>query len=280
MYLNIKKNKNIIFDHSHSVSETNQPLTKSMLLQLEMYKTENYYKLIKILEPYGFLYSTTHLCDFSISHIVKDRLFFEFFEIFVNVQLNETTNVFSTNDIFLDFLTYKSFKYTFDEKCNLCFFDIHMTKKEIITSIVKKQSDNGTSIIKAFCNNQTTELVYFLSTMYDVILFRPKITIDNYVFIICQNYQNTYLEINDDINLYDKIPLYIMNNINEFYTIIQQRVLYLQSQIVFYSLHENNEKIKEIKNKNISNTIKWCELYGIPYNNIKINIFSDEIKLI
>ena len=71
-----------------------------------------------------------------------------------------------------------------------------------------------------------------------------------------------------------------MNNINEFYTIIQQRILYFQSQLVFYSLHENNEKIKEIKNKNITNTIKWCEIYGIPYNNIKINIFSDEIKLI
>lgn len=277
MYLDIKKNKNVTFNSTPTI-ETESPLIQCMLSQIEMYKTKNYDKLTKIVEPYGFLYSSIQPC-LSISHIVKDRLFFEFFEIFTNLQLDKA-RVFSTNDNFTDFLTYKSIEYTIDQKYTLGYFDIHLPKKEILDSIINNQIENGTSIIKANCCVQTVELIYFLSTMYDVILFRPKITIDNYLFIICQGYQNTYLNIDTNIHIYDKIPLYVMNNINEFYTIIQQRILYFQSQIVFYSLHENNEKIKEIKNKNITNTIKWCELYGIPYNNIKINIFSDEIKLI
>uniref|UniRef100_A0A6C0HS57 Uncharacterized protein n=1 Tax=viral metagenome TaxID=1070528 RepID=A0A6C0HS57_9ZZZZ len=279
MYLKIKKNKNIEFTSKPTI-EKESSIAKSLKTQLEVYKTQNYHKLTKIIEPYGFLYSPIHSNDVTISHLIKDRLFFEFFEICTNIQFDEELTIFSTNSIFNDFLTYKKIPYTVsDVNYNFCFFDIDTPKREIIERVTN-QSNNGKTIIKTKCSNQSIELVYFLSTVYNVILFRPKITTDSYMFIVCQKYQNNYQTIDYNINIYDKIPLYFVNNINDFYTIIQQRVLYFQSQLVFYLLHENNEKIKEIKNKNIANTITWCELYGIPYNNIKINIFSEEITLV
>lgn len=280
------KNNNIKFEFIHEpVKELISPIDELLNLQINTYKTENYSKITKIIEPYGFLYSTIYPHNFSISKLRQGRLFYEFFEIFSHVPLDNIFFIgnFSKNECLIDYFLFKDIAFQCNTRCDLCFFE-DIEKNEIIKTISEVQNKNGTTIIKLKSSKENVDLLYFLTTIYEnVLLFRPKILVDNYLYIICQRYNNTY-----DTNflrgfklgIYKKIPLYFLNIANEYYTIIDQQFLFYKSQVVFYSLHENNEKIKEIKNKNIINSIKWCEMHGIPHNNIKINIFSDKVTMI
>lgn len=283
MYM-FSKNKNIKFDFTYDcTNEKISPINKTLDLQINAYKNENYYLLLKILEPFGFLYSNIYPYNFSISKLNEDVLFYEFFEVFQQISLENIFFIgnFSKNTCLINYFLYKKIPFECKTNCDLCFFDIDIEPVQIIKTISEIQNKNGTSIIKIGCSKKNIELLYFLTTIYEnVLLFRPKIIIDENLYIICQNYNNTY-----DINfiagfsmgIYKKIPLYFLNIINEYYSIIEQRFYYYKSQVIFYSLHENNVKIKEIKNKNINNSIKWCEKYDIPFNNIKINMFSDKV---
>lgn len=285
MYVFLKSN-NIRFDFvDDHVIEVISPIDKLMNLQIKTYKTENYYKLSKIIEPCGFLYSNIYPHNFSISKLNEQRLFYEFFEIFSQITLDNIFFIgnFSENKCLINYFLYKGLSFECGRKCDLCFFE-DMEKNEIIKTISEVQNKNGTSIIKLKSSRMNIDLLYFLTTIYEnVLLFRPKIIIDDYLYIICQRYNNTY-EVDFitgfKLGFHKKIPLYFLNIVNEYYAIIEQRFLFYKSQLIFYSLHENNEKIKEIKNKNITNSIKWCEMYGIPHNNIKINIFSDKVTMI
>lgn len=286
MYVFLKNNNiHFNFNHDHFI-EFESPIDNSLTLQLETYKTKNYPLLVKILDPHGFLYSNIEPHNFSISKLNKDLLFYEFFEIFANVTLDNIFFIgnFSKNNSLIDYFLYKEFLFECKTKCDLCFFDIDVEKNDILKMISEFQNNNGTSIIKIECLKKHSDLVYFLTTIFEnVSLFRPKILTDNYFYIICQNYNNTYT-VNFikgfEFGIHEKIPLYFLNIINEYCSIIEQRCLFYKSQIIFYSLHENNEKLKELKNKNIQNSIKWCETYGVPHNNIRINMFSDKITMI
>ena len=281
------KNKNIQFDFKDNLFvELESPIEKSLSLQLETYKTMNYPLLVKIIDPYGFLYSNIEPHNFSISKLNQDRLFYEFFEIFANIPLDNIFFIgnFSKNNSLVDYFLYKEFLFECKTKCDLCFFDIDVEKNDVIKMISEFQNNNGTSIIKIECSKKHSDLIYFLTTIFEnVSLFRPKIVSDNYFYIVCQKYNNTY-NVNYikgfAMGIHKKIPLYFLNIINEYYSIIEQRTFFYKSQVIFYSLHENNEKLKELKNKNIQNSIKWCETYGVPHNNIKINMFSEKIIMI
>lgn len=276
------KNNNITFDfiEEHTI-EVLSPVNKILDLQINAYKTKNYDLLVKIIEPCGFLYSKIYPHDFSISRLNKDRLFYDFFEIFANISLDFFfIGNFSKNTSLFDYFSYKGVSINCDNaKCDLCFFE-NVEKNEIIKTISEVQNKNGIAIIKIDTKN--ADLIYFLTTIYETVsLFCSKIALDH--FIICQNYKNTYsVNFMDGfkMGIHKKIPLYFLNIIDEYYSIVDQKHFFNKSQIIFYSLHENNEKIKEIKNKNIINSIKWCETYGVPHNNIKINMFSDKITII
>lgn len=277
------KNNNIKFDFTyHCTEEIISPINKTLNLQIDAYKKENYALLLKMLEPYGFLYSNIHPYNFSISKLNERVLFYELFEVFQNVSLENIFSIgnFSKNTCLINYFLYKKFPYEFKINCDLCFFDLN-EPIYIIKTISEVQNKNGTSIIKIKCSKKNIELLYFLTTIYEnVLLFRPKIIIDEHLYIICQNYNNTYdvdFVTGFSMGIYKKIPLYFLNIVNEYYSIIEQRFYYYKTQAIFYSLHENNEKIKEIRNKNISNSIKWCEKYGVPFNNIKINMFSEKV---
>jgi len=285
MYM-FPKNNNIKFDFVHDYAkETLSPINKTLNLQISAYKNENYQFLLKTLEPYGFLYSNIHPHNFSISKLNQDVLFYEFFEIFQHISLEHfSIGNFSKNASLINYFLFKQIHFEFNVKCDLCFFDLEMEPSQIIKTISEVQNKNGTSIVRMKRSNKNIELIYFLTTIYEnVSLFRPKITIDEYLYVICRNYNNTY-DVNFiagfNMGIYKKIPLYFLNIVNEYYSIIEQRFYYHKSQVIFYSLHEHNEKIKEIKNKNIVNSIRWCETYGIPFNNIKINMFSDKVIVI
>ena len=285
MYVFVKNN-NIKFDFiKEDVKEIISPIDKTLNLQLNAYKNEDYHLLLKTLEPYGFLYSNIYPYNFSISKLNQDCLFYEFFEIFQHISLENIFFIgnFSKNTSLINYFLYKKILFECSTKCDLCFFDLE-EPLQILKTISEVQTKNGTSIIKMKPSNKNTELVYFLTTIYEnVTLFHPKIIIDEHIYIICQKYNNTY-DVNFitgfNMGIYKKIPLYFLNIINEYYSIIEQRFYYYKSQVIFYSLHEKNEKIKEIKNKNINNSIKWCETYGVPFHNIKINMFSDKIIVI
>jgi len=276
------KNNNIVFDFvDEPIPEILSPVNKTLDLQINTYKTKNYDLLVKIIEPCGFLYSKIYPHDFSISRLNKDCLFYEFFEIFANISLDNVFSIgnFSKNTSLIDYFLYNCFLFKLNTTCDLCFFE-NVEKNEIIETISKVQNKNGMAIIKI--DSKNADLIYFLTTIYEnVSLFCSKIALDH--FIICQNYNNTY-NVNYisgfKMGIHKKIPLYFLNIINEYYCIIDQRIFFNKSQIIFYSLYENSEKIKEIKNKNIINSIKWCQTYGIPHHNIKINMFSDKITVI
>jgi hypothetical protein len=278
------KNNNIKFDFVEEyVKEIISPVNKTLNLQINAYKKENYHLLLNTLEPYGFLYSNIYPYNFSISKLNQDCLFYEFFEIFQHISLENIFFIgnFSKNMSLINYFLYKKKMFECKINCDLCFFDLDVEPEKIVKTISEVQNKNGTSIIKIKRSNKNTELIYFLTTIYEnVLLFRPKIIIDEHLYIICQKYNNTY-EVNFitgfSMGIYKKIPLYFLNIINEYYSIIEQRLYYYKSQVIFYSLHDNDEKIRGIKNKNINNSIKWCETYGVPFNNIKINIFSDKV---
>jgi hypothetical protein len=280
------KNKNIKFDFVHDYAkEVLSPINKTLNSQITAYKKENYHLLLKTLEPYGFLYSNIHPHNFSISKLNQDVLFYEFFEIFQHITLEHfSIGNFSKNACLINYFLFKQIQFEFNVKCDLCFFDLEVEPSQIIKTISEVQNKNGTSIVRIKRSNKNIELIYFLTTIYEnVSLFRPKITIDEYLYVICRNYNNTY-DVNFitgfNMGIYKKIPLYFLNIVNEYYSIIEQRFYYHKSQVIFYSLHEHNEKIKEIKNKNIDNSIRWCETYGVPFNNIKINMFSGKVIVI
>lgn len=136
------------------------------------------------------------------------------------------------------------------------------------------------------------ELLYFLSSVYDkVIIVKPELSnnISMEKYVICKNYleqpvniTNTYttfiLNLIEQIKgkdgnkvvhgfLCKSINLYFMNKINEInFILFQKRVNVLSNIINLSNQYENEEKLENIRKKNISKCISWCATNKIEYN--------------
>jgi len=136
------------------------------------------------------------------------------------------------------------------------------------------------------------ELLYFLSSLYDkVIIVKPELSnhINMEKYVICKNYLEQTIDISSIfttflLNLIEQIKtkdtnkvihgflcksinLYFMNKINEInFILFQKRVNVLSNIINLSNQEDNQEKLENIRKKNISKCVTWCVNNKIDYN--------------
>lgn len=282
MYYTFSKNKNVFFKKS-DLPSTNLVITNSEDQELNTY----YYIYTKLTNQ-----------NFSVSKLKKTQLFYELIELFSHIQfINNFKYInigdFSNTDCFKQFAEYKITKFnyylnSFDNKpllkFDLLFFNLCSDNYlfYIIYLICNYQNKNGYTIIKM--NNKNIHFLYLLTSLFTkTIICRPAVMSNNEdYYIICQKFNNTYdydigqtvLENVDGITC--NIPYHFINYINEIFVMIKhQYVLFKKNEIFLKNLNE--EKMENVKNKNIYNCIKWCEDHDIPCNPVKNNVFNDKL---
>lgn len=240
------------------------------------------------LNTYYHIYSNVKNQNFSISKLNKTLKFYELIELFSNLHINNFKNIrigdFSNTDCFKQFVEYKmsNCTYSIDEGSDffdLIFFDLYADPLHIIYTICKRQYKNGNTIIKL--NNKNLDLLYLLTTLFTkTIVCRPVVMSNGSedYYIICQKYNNTYdYKIEDSISensgIACNIPIHFINYANEIFVLLKQQFMVYKKNIFFIKI-SNDEKKENTINKNIHDCVKWCESYDIPYNEVKINIFT------
>jgi len=274
MFYKISKNKNIKLKISNTPNQ----------------KQESTESLDDSFNTYYYIYSKLPIHDVFISKLDKPQMFYELVEVFSNIyfDFNKTFGSFS-NDCFYDFLQYKmpTFKHIemgdTSEKVDILFFHLTDINEWLIIPMCKKINKNGHFIVKLKYSKKVMEIIYVLTTIFEkTIITRPSImTINDYIYIICQNYNNTYeydleefiLENLNQLDIRENIPCYFINYMNEVKAYITQQILYYKKSMFYLN---DEEKMEKIKYKNITYCIKWCETFNIPYNNV--NIFNDKFK--
>lgn len=278
MYHRFNKNKNITLESIH-VSQSLLSTFISDNLELQLNDKSTFLELMN----YSYIYTKIPGYDFSISELTYDKMFYEFTEIFTYLKITPLS-AGSYDKRFKEFIvanyTCEHF-FLHSDKMELLFFETGYLN--VICSIYKFQEKGGSLILKVTNELILTELVYFLTTIYhSTVITRPVVlpNNENAVYIICQNYDNTYQENISDFfekknSIYSKIPYIFIKYMNELNCINRQRIFAFKKQIIY--LKTNPDKLELVRNKNIFNCIKWCERYYIPHNNVKINIFKDTI---
>ncbi len=168
---------------------------------------------------------------------------------------------------------------------------------ESLLVILKNQTYGGNAIIKVsdFFYKPVVDALYFLSSLYDkVYICKPNTnnisSFDRY--IVCNNFKNNersdlHLKFNylkllvfikklDNKNIVEildfNIPYYFKNKIDDLNIIIgQQQIDSLDYIVNLYKNKNNEDKIENIKKKNIEKSVSWCEKYKIPFNKFTEN---------
>jgi hypothetical protein len=213
------------------------------------------------------------------------------------------TNTFSTKiDLFI--FEYKDEDYT----------NMNQYIKNVLLTfyiIIKFQSNNGSCIIKLdnIFYKIIVDVIFILSCVYDkVFLIKPSLSniSKGERFLVCKNlnyisimnsnllvqleevlrqrlinYSNSLSNKNIHSILYNEIPYYFLNKIEESNSIIGQQQLESWGQIINIFKNKNkDEKIESLKRNHIQKCIQWCEKNQIPHNKFtdKINIFLQPKK--
>ena len=178
--------------------------------------------------------------------------------------------------------------------------------------IIKFQSNNGSCIIKLdnIFYKIIVDVIFILSAVYDkVYLIKPSLSniSKGERFLVCKNFNfgaimnsNLLLQVEERLSqrlinysnssgidknihsiLYNEIPYYFLNKIEESNSIIGQQQLESWDQIINIFKNKNkDEKIESLKRNHIQKCIQWCEKNQIPHNKFtdKINIFLQPKK--
>lgn len=234
-----------------------------------------------------------------ISKVIKSFVFYELIEILYHIKFHNYKNIcdISSSGSFKELAEYKfsKCKYThcidietfLHSNVDLFFFDAESNRRYlffIIYVIFNNQSNNGSSIIRMKSKN--IEFLYLLTTLFGKTnICKPDVmSNDNeYFYVICQNYNNTYnfdlgnyILQNMQLTIYEGVPCYFINIVNEIFSLIRQKYLLHKKNIIFFKCLDLC-KLERLKNKNIYDCIKWCQTHELPYNMVKINIFNNKI---
>ena len=214
------------------------------------------------------------------------------------------TNTFSTKiDLFI-------FEYNDEDYTNMKQY----IKNVLLTFyiIIKFQSNNGSCIIKLdnIFYKIIVDVIFILSAVYDkVYLIKPSLSniSKGERFLVCKNFNfgaivnsNLLVQVEERLSqrlinysnssgidknihsiLYNEIPYYFLNKIEESNSIIGQQQLESWDQIINIFKNKNkDEKIESLKRNHIQKCIQWCEKNQIPHNKFtdKINIFLQPKK--
>ena len=214
------------------------------------------------------------------------------------------TNTFSTKiDLFI-------FEYNDEDYTNMKQY----IKNVLLTFyiIIKFQSNNGSCIIKLdnIFYKIIIDVIFILSAVYDkVYLIKPSLSniSKGERFLVCKNFNfgaivnsNLLVQVEERLSqrlinyshssgieknihsiLYNEIPYYFLNKIEESNSIIGQQQLESWDQIINIFKNKNkDEKIESLKRNHIQKCIQWCEKNQIPHNKFtdKINIFLQPKK--
>jgi 23S rRNA U2552 (ribose-2'-O)-methylase RlmE/FtsJ len=165
--------------------------------------------------------------------------------------------------------------------CNLIFAEICFA--------VLTQKKGGNFIIKFFdiFTLASVDLLYILSCFYtNITISKPctSRTANSEKYIVCENfkfddtgaYYNTFHNIfsNYDLkNVYigrllnTVIPIVYLNKIKEVnYLFGQHQVENINNTIELILTDNSSDKLENLKKKNISRCIDWCNKNGVPYN--------------
>jgi hypothetical protein len=178
--------------------------------------------------------------------------------------------------------------------------------------IIKFQSNNGSCIIKLdnIFYKIIIDIIFILSCVYDkVYLVKPSLSniSKGERFLVCKHFNyatmmnnnllsqleeqirqrlinysdSSLIEKNIHSILYNEIPYYFLNKIEESNSIIGQQELESWDQIINIFKNKNkDEKIETLKRNHIQKCIQWCEKNQLPHNKFtdKINIFLQPKK--
>jgi len=271
MFYKISKHKNI----NLKISDTHK-------------KKREFVECLEDINTYYYIYSKIPNYNFFISKLDKPQMFYELVELFSTIYLDfKTIGDFSNSKCFYDFIHFKftSFNYlemdlSSTEKIDLLFFDLTSGNEWSVIPMCKNINKNGHSVIKIKYSEQVLEIIYVLSTIFEkTIITRPNVMSANEcIYLICQNYNNTYvndlgefvIENLENLSIYENIPCHFINYMNEISAHLKQQILYYKKNIFYI----DEEKTERMRTKNIMYCMKWCETFNIPYN--KINIFNDK----
>jgi len=177
--------------------------------------------------------------------------------------------------------------------------------------IIKFQTNNGSCIIKLdnIFYKIIIDVIFILSGVYDkVYLIKPSLSniSKGERYLVCKNFNHSsivnsklLIQIDEQLKerlikyafssnemkiysiLYNEIPYYFLNKIEESNSIIGQQQLESWDQIINIFKNKNkDEKIESLKRNHIQKCIQWCEKNQIPHNKFidKINIFLQPKK--
>lgn len=158
------------------------------------------------------------------------------------------------------------------------------------------QKKEGTFILKLFdCFNRSTiDLIYIVFMFYETCYITKPLTsrvANSERYLVCCNfkYKDTSHLLSIWKTMYEKfekglsingflncsIPYYFSNKMEEINLIIGktqiENILYTIRLISMDNSNECNNKLHNIKKKNIDKCIAWCNKYNIPYHNTTEN---------
>jgi len=266
-YILPKINNKVIINPIDSSINTLQPYISNSLFYYytninnqikELYENNydtslNYNSLIKIINPYEYIFSKVPGSNFSVSKLkTKSNLFYDFLEVSLALNIFEqykTLNIKSlhltynkTDTIecfellrenycdeimYYDSINDEIIKFIGENKFNFMFFEVIQDEKYIISLleylmlIFKNQEFGGSCILKIgeIFYKPVVDVLYILSSLYEkVYILKPNTSnitsFDKY--IICKNFQtNNYKDNNLKLNYY-KLLVFLkkLNNKN------------------------------------------------------------------
>ena len=263
------------------------------------HKTNIFYDLLEIFNNLNIFEHFKHINNLKILHISPNYIdSVDCLKIFREEQI-EDEHIFykNINDAYNDL---NKFNFIFFETDN----ETYLTSViESLLIILKNQADNGTAIIKIsnVFYKPVVDALYLLSSLYDkVYMCKPNTnnisSFDRY--IVCSNLKinkqpqphlHLHLKFNylkllvfikklDNKNILEildfKIPYYFKNKIDDLNIILgQQQIDSLDYIVNLYKNKNksNDDKIENIKKKNIEKSVSWCEKYKIPFNKFTEN---------
>jgi hypothetical protein len=221
-------------------------LIKELFFLIDNY-SENNENVLKIMNPYEFIFSKIPGAKFSVSKLqFESNIFYDFLEIiytlnvFENIQksiqsINFTQDCSSIiecmeiirddkkDDKHIGVNSLDNIEYYLDKKYNFIFYDLNKNNYNSLNEyiikfinflkfVLKSQDENGVAIVKIdlLIHKPIIDLVYSLTSMYDkVFIIKPNTSniIKCEKYIVCKGFN-----INDRVELYN---LYY-NKLNEF----------------------------------------------------------------
>ena len=174
---------------------------------------------------------------------------------------------------------------------------------KIILFVLKCQMADGVCVIKLthIFHKPIIDLVYMLTILYDkVVIIKPStsnvISFDKYLvcrgFVGSKNADQYYTDLNNWLNyfmtnnndiistminekrdtgeelspIYNQIPLYFMNKLNDINIILGQKQLDALDQLIYVLKNKHkDEKMELLRKQNIQKCVMWCKKYRLPF---------------